>query len=338
MKRSTSRRLVASSGPVGVASAQASLLEAVRAGLLASVKTLPASMLYDDLGSALFEAITLLPEYEVTRADLRLLERFSAAVGERVPGADVVELGPGAGKKASLFLTRYGRGRALRFSAIDVSPSALVECRRTVEQVPGVTVDTIEGAYLEGLGQAVSRRRAGVPLLVLFLGSNLSNFTRDEAQAFFRALRDLLSPGDAVLIATDLDKDPAQLLPAYDDALGVTAAFNKNLLVRLNRELDADFDVGAFRHQARWSAQHRRVEMHLVSTVAQVVTVGAGTFSVTFAAGESLWTESSHRFTLAELAGWGAAVGFSTAAQWVDATWAFGHSLFEIERQSHEKG
>ncbi|MCU0699658.1 MAG: L-histidine N(alpha)-methyltransferase [Myxococcaceae bacterium] len=313
---------------------EAPLLSAVRAGLSAAQKTLPAALLYDDLGSALFEAITYLPEYEVTRADLRLLEAHAAEVGRRVPGADVAELGPGAGRKAKVFLERAAGGAERVFYAIDVSRQALVDCRRTVEQVPGVTVRAVEARYLEGLGEVVAARRPGVPLLVLFLGSNLSNFGRDEARTFLAEVRAQLQPHDAFLLATDLDKAPAKLVPAYDDAVGVTAAFNKNLLVRLNRELDADFDVSAFRHEARWSQAHRRIEMHLVATRPVTATVKAGGFSVHFDEGESLWTESSHRFTCDELAGWGRAAGFVVDAQWVDPAWAFAHSLFLVPKET----
>lgn len=308
-----------------------SLLAAVRAGLSASPKTLPAALLYDDLGSALFEAITLLPEYEVTRADLRLLEARAAEVGALLPGADVVELGPGAGNKAKLFLERFAAGRPLRFSAIDVSEAALRDCRRTVEQLPNVTVATTQGRYLEGLLEVMAARRPGVPVLALFLGSNLSNFTRDEAQAFLTSIRALLREGDGLLLATDLDKPASQLIPAYDDAVGVTAAFNKNLLARLNRELDADFDVGAFRHEARWSASARRVEMHLVATRALDATLGVTGDVFHFEQGESLWTESSHRFRTDELQRWGLQAGFTTAAQWTDARWAFAHTLFRVQ-------
>ncbi len=315
--------------PRGVEASPA-LAQAVRAGLSASPKTLPAALLYDDLGSALFEAITLLPEYEVTRADVRLLETRASDVASLLPNADVVELGPGAGRKARLFLERFASTRAVRFSAIDVSEAALRDCRRTVEQLPNVKVSTVQGRYLDGLNDVVAARRSGAPLLVLVLGSNLSNFERAEAQAFLAAIRALLRDGDALLLATDLDKPAAQLIPAYDDAVGVTAAFNKNLLVRLNRELSANFDVGAFQHEARWSTAHRRVEMHLVATRPLEVTLGATGDVFHFEHGESLWTESSHRFRTDELEHWGDAAGFVTEAQWVDPHWAFAHTLFRV--------
>lgn len=310
--------------------ATATLAAAVQAGLRARQKTLPAALLYDDLGSALFEAITLLPEYEVTRADFRLIERHAGDVADQLEAPQVVELGPGAGKKAKRFLERYAAGRGVRFSAIDVSEAALRDCQRTLESLPNVTVSLVCARYLEGL-HAVMEHRSTEPLLVLFLGSNLSNFERPEAQAFLAAIRATLQPGDGLLLATDLDKPVSQLLPAYDDASGVTAAFDKNLLVRLNRELDADFDVRAFRHEARWSARDRRVEMHLVATRAMEVTVKATGDVFHFDDGESLWTESSHRFRTDELRSWGDAAGFRTSAQWVDPSWAFAHTLFLAE-------
>lgn len=305
----------------------ATLAAAVQAGLRSRQKTLPAALLYDDLGSALFEAITLLPEYEVTRADFRLIDRHAGDVADQLEAPQVVELGPGAGKKAKRFLERYTNGSAVRFSAIDVSEAALRDCQRTVEQLPNVTVSLVCARYLEGL-QAVMESRADEPMLVLFLGSNLSNFERPEAQRFLSAIRATLRPGDGLLLATDLDKPVEQLLPAYDDASGVTAAFDKNLLVRLNRELDADFDVRAFRHEARWSVPHRRIEMHLVATRAMEVTVKATGDVFHFDDGESLWTESSHRFRTDEVRAWGTAAGFHTKAQWVDPSWAFAHTLF----------
>jgi dimethylhistidine N-methyltransferase len=312
---------------VGRDDARKALATAVSAGLRASPKRLPAALLYDDLGSALFDAITLLPEYEVTRADLRLLERHGAQVAELLPARHLVELGPGSGAKAALFLSRWPT-TPLRFTAIDVSEAALRMCRRTLAPLEHVHTTTLQADYLEGLARLEpgSARR-----LVLFLGSNLSNFERGDAAAFIAAIAATLRPGDGVLLATDLDKPASVLVPAYDDAAGVTAAFNRNLLVRLNRELDGDFDVRAFRHEARWSDGERRIEMHLVATRAMEVTLRATGEVFSFAAGESLWTESSHRFRAGELREWGRAAGLETKAQWVDPAWAFAHTLFMKE-------
>lgn len=298
---------------------------AILRGLRAAPKTLPTALLYDALGSALFEAITELPEYGLTRADLRLIERHAPDVARALPGPlDVVELGPGGGRKAALFLPAVlARQGGAVFTAVDVSPSALRECRRALEQLPNVEVRAVEATYLDGLRRA--GRVAGTRRVVLFLGSNLSNFSRRESLSFLREVRDALSPGDALLLATDLEKDPSLLLPAYDDALGVTAAFDRNLLVRLNREWGADFPLANFAHQARWNAPERRIEMHLVAYAPCEVRVLGEAFR--FEPGESIWTESSHRFRVDELRAWADEAGYACARQWVDEAWAFAHSL-----------
>lgn len=303
-----------------------SVSDAIVRGLRASPKTLPTFLLYDALGSALFEAITELPEYGLTRADLRVIEAHSADVVRALPGPiDVVELGPGGGRKAALFLRAVTAVQARTvFTAIDVSAAALAECRRALEQLDGVAVRSVEATYLDGLRRAA--RVDGARRLVLFLGSNLSNFDRRDALAFLRDVRAALSPGDALLLATDLEKPAAALLPAYDDALGVTAAFNRNLLVRLNREHGADFVLADFAHEARWNAPDRRIEMHLVARRAcEAHLLGA---TVAFAEGESIWTESSHRFRADELRAWADESGFACTEQWTDAQWPFAHSLF----------
>ncbi len=304
------------------------LAAAVRRGLAAAPRTLPPALLYDDLGSALFEAITHLPEYELARADLRLLAAHGGEVSEALgPLAEVLELGPGGGRKAAVLVAEVLRRQPrLRFVAVDVSPAALAECRRTLEPLGEVEVELVRGAYLEGLEAATAAPARG-RRAVLFLGSNLSNFDRAEARAFLRAVRGRLAPGDAFLLATDLDKEPERLIPAYDDRLGVTAAFNRNLLVHLNRDFGADFDLGAFAHEVRWNAAERRVEMHLRATRACSVRVARLGLALDFAEGETIWTESSHRFGLDELRGWADAAGFRCARQWVDERWPFAHSL-----------
>jgi L-histidine N-alpha-methyltransferase len=303
-----------------------STAEAILRGLRARPKTLPTALLYDALGSALFEAITELPEYGLTRADLRVIAAHSADVVRALLGAlDVVELGPGGGRKAALFMRAVTAQQARTvFTAIDVSAAALRECQRALEQLDGVEVRAVEATYLDGLRRAA--RVDGARRLVLFLGSNLSNFDRRDALAFLRDVRATLSPGDALLLATDLEKPAAELLPAYDDALGVTAAFNRNLLVRLNREHGADFDLADFGHEARWNAPDRRIEMHLVARRACAVHLLGAT--VDFAAGESIWTESSHRFRVDELRAWADESGFACIEQWTDQRWPFAHSLY----------
>ena len=301
--------------------------DAIRAGLRSRPRRLPSALLYDALGSALFEAITLLPEYELTRADLQLLQDHADDVFAALPGLlEVVELGPGAGRKAACFVAPLTQRQLVPFTAVDVSAAALDTCTRALSSIPGVHVQPVEATFVEGLRTA--RRSPGHRRLVLFLGSSLSNFERAEAMRFFVDVGALLQPGDALLLATDLEKPVEQLLPAYDDALGVTAAFNKNVLGRLNREWAADFPIDAFRHRARWNPHARRIEMHLEAL--RPVQTSVLDVPVSLGAGESLWTESSHRFSLDELRDWGEAAGFLCLEQWLHEPWAFAHSLFVV--------
>lgn len=308
--------------------ADETMRQAIREGLQARPRKLPASLLYDALGSSLFEAITFLPEYEVTRADFALLERHSRDVFDALGGPiEVCELGPGAGSKAALVLRQLiERQPRVPFTGVDVSRTALDQCQHALEAIPGVVARAQQARYLDGL--AAAPRTEGHRRLVLFLGSNLSNFERAAAARFFHEVRAHLQPSDGFLLATDLDKAPEQLIPAYDDALGVTAAFNRNVLLRLNRDWGADFPLDAFRHRAHWNAQARRIEMHLEAE--RSIHTRVLDIDVLMAPGETLWTESSHRFTTAELRGWGEAAGFRCAGQWQNAPWAFAHSLFVV--------
>jgi dimethylhistidine N-methyltransferase len=301
----------------------------LRRGLLAAQKTVPAALLYDDLGSLLFEAITLVPEYQVARTDQAMLEaHLDEALGALPRPLEVVELGPGHGRKARLVLERLARTQpTTHFFAVDVSAAALHGCQRHLEDLPTVTFHAVEDTFTGGLGR-LPPRRALHRRLVLFLGSNLSNFDRVEGPRFLREVRDALQPGDALLLSADLDKDPQRLLPAYDDALGVTAAFDRNVLLHLNREWGADFELTNFVHRARWNAAERRVEMHLEALRPATVRVARLDLALRFEAGETLWTESSHRFSLEELRAWGAASGLALEASWVDRAWPLALTLF----------
>jgi dimethylhistidine N-methyltransferase len=302
--------------------------DAIRAGLRARPRRLPSALLYDDLGSALFEAITLLPEYELARADLALLQEHDDDVIAALPGLlEVVELGPGTGKKSAIFVETLSHQQLVPFTAVDVSRAALEACTRNLSSLPGVFVQPIEGTWIEGLARA--HRSPGHRRLVLFLGSSLSNLERSEAARFFVDVGGLLQPGDALLVASDLDKPLEQLLPAYDDALGVCAAFNKNVLVRLNRDHRAGFPLDAFRHRARYHAHARRIELHLEAR--WPVTTSVLDVPLTLETGESLWTASSHRFSLDEVHAWADAAGFALAQEWRYEPWPFAHSLFVIE-------
>src|SRR6266446_4020729 len=294
-------------------------------------RELHSKYLYDAIGSALFEVITLLPEYGLTRADDRLIKANAAEIVERLPVPPIVaELGSGSGRKTRWILEALARRAYVLYYPIDVSASALHACRNELGTIDSVRIVEIEGAYADGLVE-VTRRRSGEPLLVLFLGSTIGNFERGPAEQFLRQIRALLLPGDALLLGTDLVKPLSQILPAYDDPIGVTAAFNLNLLARINRELGGDFDPRRFRHQARYNQLEQRVEIHLRSEVAQTVHIPAADFEFTLRAGETIWTESSHKFVLDEIPDLARRTGFVSAGQWVDAEWPFAENLWLVK-------
>jgi L-histidine N-alpha-methyltransferase len=291
-------------------------------------KELHSKYLYDELGSALFEAITRLPEYGLTRADERLLHSHAGEIVQWIPApAAVIELGSGTGEKTRSILSAFhSHGTRVNYFPIDVSPKALARCHRDLADV--AEVRPLAESYLDGMASAVGARPDGQPLLVLFLGSTIGNFERRRAREFLEALRRLLQPGDALLLAADLVKDPEQMLCAYDDSIGLTAAFNLNLLGRINRELRGDFDLRNFQHEARWNETERRIEMHLRSSVDQTVFIAECDLTLHFEAGETIWTESSHKFQLNEICEMAGQAGFRVEAQWVDREWPFVESLW----------
>jgi dimethylhistidine N-methyltransferase len=302
----------------------------VRAGLSKPQKELHSKYLYDELGSSLFDAITHLPEYGLTRADERLLRRHAGDISRLipVPGA-VIELGSGIGRTTRYVLTALERsGPRLRFFPIDVSGDALARCEHDLADIADVR--PLEQSYLDGLASAVAERGDGETLLVLFLGSTIGNFERPCAVEFLRDLGRSLKPGDALLVGADLVKEPERMLLAYDDPTGITAAFNLNLLGRINRELDGDFNLRNFQHEARWDERERRIEMHLRARVHQTVSIAAADLTVRFEESETIWTESSHKFEISELADLAEPAGFRIEAQWVDGEWPFVESLWVV--------
>jgi len=302
----------------------------VRAGLTRpGQKELPSVYLYDALGSALFEAITLLPEYGLTRADERILRRYAATIVERLPVPLVVtELGSGSGRKTRWLLEALARGGPVTYYPIDISAAALARCKFELSGIGPIGVVGLEQSYLDGLAEVAVRRTGGEALLVLFLGSTIGNFERGAGEDFLRAIRASLSPGDGLLLGTDLVKPPARLIAAYDDPTGVTAAFNLNLLARINRELAGNFSLRQFAHEARYDERRHRIEMHLVSTRHQTVSIPGAGITATFEKGESIWTEACHKFQLEELEGIAERTGFRSRAQWVDPQWPFAESLW----------
>jgi dimethylhistidine N-methyltransferase len=292
-------------------------------------KWLSAQYLYDAVGSALFEAITALPEYGLTRADARLLQAHAPEIVAHSSGPlRVIELGSGSGNKTRWILeAAVAALGSVRYTPIDVSAAALEMCRNTLEAIPGVTIALENASYLPGLRRALSAREPNETVLVLFLGSTIGNFPPLDAAQFLMDVRGLLHTGDALLLGADLVKPVAQLIEAYDDPAGVTAAFNRNLLSRINRELGGNFQIRHFEHVARFDATESRVEMHLRSTRPQTVHIEASRRSFHFAAGETIWTESSHKFTPESIRELAAASGFHCSAQWLDGEWLFSESL-----------
>jgi dimethylhistidine N-methyltransferase len=304
----------------------------VRSGLTKTgQKELPSKYLYDEVGSKLFEVISVLPEYGLTRADERLLRRQAQAIAARLPaGTLVAELGSGTGAKTRWVLEAFGQRGRTSYCPIEISPAALATCRRELSDIDSVSIVGFEREYIDGLVEVVGRRRKGQRILVLFLGSTIGNFDAPADVTFLSEVRRVLCPGDALLLGTDLEKPTAQLIPAYDDTIGVTAAFNLNLLVRANRELGADFALDRFRHEARFNPISRSIEMHLRSVCEQRVTVSAAGFSVRFEADETIWTETSHKYSLNEVQTLAAHSGFRVDTQWVDEEWPFAESLLMV--------
>lgn len=296
-------------------------------------KEIPSKYLYDEVGSALFEVITVLPEYGLFRADERLLQQNADTIAAALmPGRAVVaELGSGSGRKTLSMLESLAKRQRTIYHPIEISRMALEQCSRKLGQVHNVDIRPVPLPYLEGLRSVTAERRPGERLLVLFLGSSIGNFNGRAAELFLAEVRQALAPGDALLLSADLEKPSSQLLPAYDDPLGVTASFNLNLLARMNRELEADFDLSAFRHLARYDAEDRRIEMHLLSTRAQNVVIPRAQCSVSLAEGETIWTESSHKYCPREIVVMGQRSGFRTLKQWFDREWAFAQTLFFAE-------
>ncbi len=305
----------------------------VRAGLARpGQKELPSKYLYDDVGSALFEVIGRLPEYGLTRADERLLQRHASEIVERLDApVAVAELGSGSGKKTRWILEALSRWQRTFYYPVEISRSALLMCQRELSDIDSLSIVGFEREYLDGLLEVAAHRQRGQHLFVLFLGSTIGNFDRPAGVKFLAEVRRILEPGDSLLLGTDLEKSSAQLLKAYDDELGVTAAFNLNLLARINRELDADFDLGQFVHTATINREARSVEMHLRSKRRQTVRIPAADLRVEFLEGETIWTESSHKYSADEVFRMARNAGFSCQAQWIDEQWPFAENLLIAE-------
>jgi L-histidine Nalpha-methyltransferase len=305
-----------------------------------SPKQLQSKYLYDALGSTLFEAICRLPWYHITRAEQRLLGRHAPEImGHAIFGAEracarptIVELGCGSGEKLVLLAEALqARGGHARVHLIDISSQALEQTEQRLTRLQHFSVVGHQSTYEEGLRRAAAARDAGSPVLVLFLGSNIGNFDTPAARAFLRRIREALEPGDLMLLGADLVKPEPELVLAYDDPLGVTAAFNRNLLVRINRELQGNFNLGAFVHRAAWNAREGRIEMHLVSDRRQTVRVRASRLEVSFDRDEWIWTESSYKYSEDQILEMGTAAEFGLVDRWIDHEARFALTLFRAE-------
>lgn len=301
----------------------------VRRDLQLRPRQLQAKYFYDALGSQLFEAICQLPWYRIPRAERDLLSQHAEEVGTLLPGlTTLVELGCGSGAKLALLVERMRRARPMLVRLVDISQTALELSARTLGSLSDVSVVGHRAAFGPGLREAVARRPMQGSMLVLFLGSNIGNFHPAAAEMFLRDVRECLRPSDAFLLGADLVKPEEDLLLAYGDPIGVTAAFNKNLLDRINRELGGDFDLQAFDHEPRWNAAASCVESHLVSRRDQVVHVRFAGLTISLRAGETIWTESSYKYEPEGLIAMGRSAGFVCRAQWIEPTARFALTLF----------
>lgn len=316
-----------------------SFAQDVRDGLTRSPKSLPPRYFYDPLGSALFEAICHLPEYYVSRAEEEILRSFAGEMVESF-GTPVrlIELGSGSSRKTRLLLAPLAaRQSTLEYVPIDIDGDLLGTTAKMLSELyPSLAVHPVEADF-RGVAPVVAERTAADPAprnVVLFLGSTIGNLDPDEQDALLRSIRGALRPGDLFLLGADQRKPRSIVEPAYDDALGVTAAFNLNLLVRINRTLGGHFDLTKFRHRAFFNEAESRIEMHIVSTAAQRVRIDALDLEVPFQAGETVHTENSYKFDEPAIAALGRRTGFEVARRWTDARALFADTLLAIPSTS----
>jgi dimethylhistidine N-methyltransferase len=307
-----------------------SYIDEVVLGLTSRPKTLPCKLFYDDRGSQLFEEITRLPEYYPTRSEFEILQDSAKQIVEAAgTPVSIVELGAGTATKTGALLRAFaGRQMRVKYFPVDISASALADAKlRVEEECANVVVRPVVADFSDGfhfLTDVPGRK------LVLYLGSSIGNFEWNDAIGMLRKVREQLLAGDALLLGTDMVKPAEILVPAYDDAQGITAQFNKNILVRLNRELAANFDVDSFRHVAEWASSRSRMEIFLEATRPQKVTLRLPQLTVQFRAGERIHTENSHKYTLEIVEHMLCVSGFSLEKTWFDSRQWFGLNLARV--------
>jgi dimethylhistidine N-methyltransferase len=307
---------------------RAGLAEDVRRGLSSKPKRFLPKYFYDQLGSQLFEAICLLPEYYLTRAENEILEHYADEIVSSMDGGTtLLEMGSGSASKTRLIIEALLRKQPeLLFIPVDISASALDSSSRILLQsYPQLKVEAYAADYFAGLAELGKKPRTRT--LALFLGSNVSNFDPEDALRFLRALRQVLRDGDALLLGADLKKNKSVLEAAYNDALGVTAAFNLNVLARINRELGGNFDLRAFQHHAFYNEAVGRVEIYIESTREQTVAISELEMEVQFGEGEQIHTENSYKYDLSDIARLAAETGFTRARTWLDQKQQFSSNL-----------
>lgn len=313
---------------------QEKLCSVVAAGLTLSPKHLPCRFFYDTVGSHLFEQICALPEYYLTRTEQSLLSRYADQMVEAA-GADMMlaELGSGSSSKTRLLIrTLLTHQSTLHYVPIDISADFLrASCYELLDDYQGLTITGIAAEYNDGI-RALPEHNG--PRLILFLGSNIGNFERDEAVRFLERIRARMTPCDRILIGVDLVKDRRVLHAAYNDAAGITAQFNKNLLVRINRELDGGFHLDRFHHDAPYNEAKSRIEMHLRSDRRQTVTVDYLEQSFDFAQEETIHTENSHKYTPGTFAALCAEAGLTIQERWTDEREWFAVMLLRVATPS----
>ena len=304
-------------------------LSAVLEGLSTSQKTLPCKFFYDETGSVLFDRICDLDEYYPTRTEIGILEDRLGEIAELVGrGAHLVELGSGASVKIRTLLNALPD--LAQYTAVDISRDFLLQSAESLAtNYPDLDVAAVCADYTDAFEIPAPENRDSSRTVAFFPGSTIGNFTQDEAKGFLSRLKDILGPDSGLLIGVDLKKDADVLHAAYNDSDGVTAAFNLNLLVRINRELGADFDVNSFSHRAVYDPDEGRIEMHLVSEIAQRVTISRRTFE--FSAGEHIHTENSHKYSIPEFRALCGQAGYNPIASWTDAMKLFSVHYFTAE-------
>jgi L-histidine Nalpha-methyltransferase len=327
----------ACSNTVEVVSDLSELAEAVAHGLNKCPKQLPFTLLYDELGSAIFEAITKLPEYALTMAEDRLYRRHASSIAGSAPFETLIELGSGSGAKTRILLEALLRRHSrIRYCAIDASPAALAVCRESLSGIIGLSVETYRGDFLPQLAEA--REAHSGPALVVFGGSSIGNFDDADAAGFLHAVRERLREGDMFLLGADSVNAPSAMLRAYNDPIGLTASFCKNVLARINRELGGNFDLNEFRYAAHWCEARSRLEMRLQCLSAQrIVIPGAGVCKL-MQPGDYIVAETSRKFHPDELIAMIGLAGFALEKQWVDTEWKFAETFASVPSRAQSRG